>query len=238
MAQRAGSRTTSPQGGYANSLSTGGRLPFSNNARGGMTGGMGSGYGTAGAFSAAGTSGLGPGSGPATPSVFGSAGLGAGMSNNALGQTGGQPFQQGGFVGRDADDVRGTFENMSGRDRRGMMFDFMVENMNEMRESRRRWREQNQTPSAVRVRLEPAFDLPTAPSSETTALNEARLNQTVAERVSRTARVEINGRTAILQGSVDTDRERALLERLVRLEPGVSEVQNRLTVSPSDQDSP
>ncbi len=36
---------------------------------------------------------------------------------------------QGGFIGSDAQDMRRGFENMSGRQRRGVMFEMMVENL-------------------------------------------------------------------------------------------------------------
>ena len=45
--------------------------------------------------------------------------------------------------------------------------------------------------------------------------------------------VSVEGRTAILRGTVATAKERALAELLVQLEPGVSTVQNDLTVKPA-----
>jgi osmotically-inducible protein OsmY len=42
--------------------------------------------------------------------------------------------------------------------------------------------------------------------------------------------VELVGRTAVLRGTVDSDHARDLAERLAMLEPGVSAVQNELTV--------
>jgi hypothetical protein len=231
-AQRSGSYS-SGQGGYANSNGTGGRLPFSTSgASGGMMsgmGGMGGGYG-AGGF---GATGMGAGIGGANSGAFGQTGMGmgAGQTTGALGANGGQPFQAGGFVGRDAADVRGTFDNMSGRAGRGARFDMMVENMNEMRESRRRWREQNTAVPLVRVRLMPAFDLPPTAPAEAAAAVQARLIETVTMRGIGSTQVELNGRTAILRGSVSTARERELVERLAWMEPGVSEVQNLLTVS-------
>lgn len=45
--------------------------------------------------------------------------------------------------------------------------------------------------------------------------------------------VRVEGRTAILEGEVASAANRALAEQLVRLEPGVSEVRNGLTVADS-----
>jgi hypothetical protein len=232
-AQRGGSYS-SGQSSYANTNGTGGRLPFSTSGASGMAGGAGGGYGA----SALGATGMGTGFGGATSSAFGKPGAGVGgrqQMTGALGANGGQPFQAGGFVGRDAEDVRGTFDNMSGRNPgRGAMFDMMVENMNEMRESRRRWREQNAAQPAVRVRLVPAFDLAPPSPAQAAAAVQARLTNTVTTRSIGSAQVELNGRTAILRGSVGTARERELVERLASMEPGVSQVQNLLTVSASE----
>jgi hypothetical protein len=45
-------------------------------------------------------------------------------------------------------------------------------------------------------------------------------------------RVAVTGRLAVLQGAVATPHDRRLAEALVRLEPGVADVQNDLVVSP------
>lgn len=44
--------------------------------------------------------------------------------------------------------------------------------------------------------------------------------------------VAIEGRTAILRGAVATEHDRELAERLIRLEPGVDQVANELTLAP------
>lgn len=44
--------------------------------------------------------------------------------------------------------------------------------------------------------------------------------------------VQINDRTAILQGSVANEGDRRMSELLMRLEPGVNRVQNRISVAP------
>ena len=72
----------------------------------------------------------------------------------------GREFQEQSFVGRDAEDVRDTFRNLTRGQRRRAMMDMVVENLNEMRESRRRWRDQQRQPPSVRVQLRPAFDYP------------------------------------------------------------------------------
>ncbi|TWT66396.1 BON domain-containing protein [Allorhodopirellula solitaria] len=44
--------------------------------------------------------------------------------------------------------------------------------------------------------------------------------------------VQMQGRTAIMQGTVDDPADRRMSELLMRLEPGVSQVQNRISVAP------
>lgn len=47
------------------------------------------------------------------------------------------------------------------------------------------------------------------------------------------AQVTVRGDTAILQGVVATEHDRDLAEQLVRMEPGIAQVENLLTVGPS-----
>ena len=44
--------------------------------------------------------------------------------------------------------------------------------------------------------------------------------------------VQINDRTAVLEGTVAYESDRRMSELLLRLEPGVSGVQNRISVAP------
>jgi hypothetical protein len=222
-------RRTSGYGGAG--ASTGSRLPFSQGG-GAASGGFGR-SATAAFGQAGGMSGVGGMNGVNSPFGQTTPGQMSLMGTAPLGQTGGQQFDQG-FVGRDAEDVRGTFENLSGRDRRDMMMDMMVENYNEQRESRRRWRDQQNATPPVRVRLTPSPDLFTAAAA--TAASRAggeaqlRVNQLLARR-GIGAEVQINGGTAILRGAVSNEREAQLAAQLAALEPGVSNVQSELTMA-------
>ena len=77
------------------------------------------------------------------------------------------------------------------------------------------------------------FDAPRPPVGETALGIQTRLNDTFARRAMTGAAAQVSGRTAILQGAVSSDHERALAEQLASLEPGVSQVQNLLTVAPT-----
>jgi hypothetical protein len=203
------------QGGAA-----GQRLPFSTGAgRGGQQGGFGSRNArmAGGAGMDAGVGGGAVGDGP----------MSSGLAQGASGM-----FQEGGFVGRDAEDVRTGFQSQFAGRGSGGMLDSMIENLNEMRDSRRRWREQNSAPPPIRVRLQPAFDLPVLPAGQANLEIQSRLTDVMELRGVASPQVEIAGRTATLRGAVATERDRALLERLASLEPGVSEVKNLVTIQP------
>jgi hypothetical protein len=58
----------------------------------------------------------------------------------------------------------------------------------------------------------------------------AHLGQTMKERPGSPVQVMTRGGTIVLQGQVATAHDRELAELLLRLEPGVSDVQNELTV--------
>lgn len=178
------------------------------------------------------------GGGGANPSGFGNrSGQQGGAGQGAQGNR-----QHQGLVGRDAEDVRQNARNFSSGDRRRATFDLIVENLNEMRESRRRWRSQQRQPSPVRIQLRPAFRftplssttvrselqqrLDTLPVSDETATGSTPINSTATVR----PQIEMNDRTATLRGTVSSEHQRALLARLVSLEPGVSNVENLLTV--------
>ncbi len=214
----------------SNSQSGGGqqRLPFSS----GISTGQPSGFGQPGGF------GNGAGAGGTGVGVAGQGVVGQGPISAGLAQTAGERFQEGGFVGRDANDVRTSFDSLSGGRGPGGMMDAMIENLNEMRESRRRWRERNAGPPAVRVRLQPAFDLPLAPSGQANLEIQTRLSRVMEIRGVGSPQVEMAGRTAFLRGVVATEHDRMLLERIASLEPGVSRVENLVTIQPPPGPTP
>jgi hypothetical protein len=203
------------------------RLPFSagGNARGGQQQG---GFGQTRGGMAAG----GMGAGGLGGEVAAEGSVNQGPMSAGLAQGVNDRFQEGGFVGRDANDVRMGFESQSGRRGQGGMMDMMIENLNEMRDSRRRWREQNSAPPPIRVRLQPAFDLPMVPAAQANAVTEARVTRVIARSgigIGST-QIQVAGGTATLRGVVPTARDRALVERIASLEPGVSRVENLVTI--------
>lgn len=139
-------------------------------------------------------------------------------------------FDEDGFVGRDADDVRETFDSLAPRERRGAMFDMMLENLNEMRRAQQRWQEQRRRPPPVRVRLQPVFRVPPRPAAAVEAAVQTRF-QNALVGVNAQAAVELIDGVAILQGEAATARDRLVAEQIVRLQPGVARVENRIVVT-------
>jgi osmotically-inducible protein OsmY len=66
----------------------------------------------------------------------------------------------------------------------------------------------------------------------TAALTE-RLEKFLLQGGSTQIEVSVENRTASLEGSVNSDDDRRLAERLVSLEPGVDRIENRLVVEPA-----
>jgi hypothetical protein len=160
----------------------------------------------------------------------GQGGVGQGPMAAGLAEGAGERFQAGGFVGRDADDVRNSFQSQNARRGSGGMFDTMIENLNEMRDSRRRYREQNAAPPAIRVQLRPAFDSPPPTPLHANIPMQRRLAKEMAVVGIESPKIEMVGRTAVIRGVVATERDRELIARLASLEPGVSQVENLVEI--------
>ena len=143
----------------------------------------------------------------------------------------GREFQERAFVGRDAEDVRNTFRNLSRGQRRRTMMEMAVENLNEMRESRKRWQDQQRQPPSVRVQLRPAFDYPAVAADRVVVGMQSRLASVMGRTGDAAPSVELKGRTVTLRGSVRSEHEKALAGQLVAIEPGVSQVNNLLIVA-------
>ena len=86
------------------------------------------------------------------------------------------------------------------------------------------------TQSAIRTRLRSAIEVaPRSPQLVQQVATERFMN--VAGKPSlRGIRVRMEGRTAILIGTVASERDRRMSQLLVQLEPGVAKVENRIVV--------
>ena len=59
---------------------------------------------------------------------------------------------------------------------------------------------------------------------------QALINRTTALRQPSNVRIEVNGDVVIIRGRVADDDERRLVEGMVRMEPGIRQVRNELTI--------
>jgi osmotically-inducible protein OsmY len=75
-----------------------------------------------------------------------------------------------------------------------------------------------------------AFEFPEADVNALSALLSRRLAKTPAIRAQTPIRVEVQGRTALLQGVVATEHDRVIAEQMVRLEAGIEAVKNEIVV--------
>lgn len=86
----------------------------------------------------------------------------------------------------------------------------------------------------MRTSVQLGFPAPTVQASPAVVSNRV---QTQIARIPRiqemgSVTVEMQGRTAVLRGQVATEQDRALVAKMLLLEPGISDVQNELTFAP------
>lgn len=89
----------------------------------------------------------------------------------------------------------------------------------------------------VRTVLEMGFSMPPRNQSAIATTVAGRLAQSRGVDALSPVTVTMNGRVAVLQGVVPTDHARNLAEQLALLEPGVSTVQNDLTIAEESSES-
>ena len=87
---------------------------------------------------------------------------------------------------------------------------------------------------AVRTRLRSGVEVQSvAPAAIQSQVRQRLSSLPVGERLNG-VEITMDGRTAILTGQVESEQRRRMSELLIRLEPGVSRIDNRLTVDPAN----
>lgn len=164
-----------------------------------------------------------------------------GAQQGQFGQVGGSAGQRNGrnqlqgrnqdrFVGSDADQIRN--QQLSGRQRRRAMFDFAVESLNEMRESRRRRDANRNRQPPVRVKVKPRFAV--APPNSTQLVQSARESLERALPANQAElQVAVEGGTATVQGKVGSEYDRKLAAKMLSMTPGIYRVDNQLAIEPN-----
>lgn len=91
---------------------------------------------------------------------------------------------------------------------------------------------QESTRPPIRTRLRSAINVDPMPVAKVQSNALGRFRSLSARPALRGVNVSMQGRTAVLSGVVASDSDRRMGELLLRLEPGVSSVDNQLVVSP------
>ena len=167
-------------------------------------------------------------------SGLGGSGFGGGQGG-AGSLSGGQQFNfntqggnQGGFIGRDSQDIGAIFESLN---QNGEEF---LNRFERSMSARDRGRGSNQGVDArppIRVKLRLGFRPLATPAANLSAPTAGRINSLLVNKGFDGATTRIANGVATITGSVQTEGDRKMLVRLARLEPGVVRVDNRLTVS-------
>lgn len=148
-----------------------------------------------------------------------------------------QVRQQAGFVGADRSDagnvmsmqalqqsqmssLQNAFSQMSRQNQQRNQ-----QNMNQNRN------QQNQKQLRISIRADIPLRSTSATSTRLGQQFETRLKKIPGLTKGHSVEVEMSGRTAVLRGSVPSERDRELAEGLALLEPGISAVQNELVVA-------
>lgn len=90
----------------------------------------------------------------------------------------------------------------------------------------------------IRTRLRADIRGPNVPSPQVEAQIQNRWAKLPSQPRFRGVDVEMRGRTAVLHGEVGTPEDRRMAELMLRLEPGVSQIQNQLLVTSEMGDDP
>ena len=228
---------------------------FTQNNSGGSTGYGAFGNRTIGGGTNSGTSGFSSGMSSSTGSSgMNSSGIGGNsMGSGSVGgsQLGGSPtqgFQLGsslssaqqrstaGFIGADNSDAANA-RSMQAQQNQMSSLQNVFSQFSRQNQQRNQNQNQNrnQQNDKKQLRISIKADIPlvtsaTAPTSLGRVF-EARLKKLPGLEKGNSIQVSMQGRTAVLTGSVASDRDRKLAQGLALLEPGISAVQNELVVA-------
>ncbi len=153
---------------------------------------------------------------------------GRGQSRNQGRQGGNFGSGQDYFVGSDAQQVRRQRNSSNQGQRPRAMIDYSLENLNDMRGASRQSSSGN-TKSPVRVQLRPLFTIPQLSASQLTARASTQLRKALPTTVAG-AQISVSDGTATIAGTVRSEYDKQLVARMLSLQPGISQVENRLTI--------
>lgn len=191
-----------------------------------------------GASSSFGTSGTSMGSGTATSGNMGSVLSIGGDLSGRLGGTIGTTSTMGGMTGRTGMGTTSMMGGLGGMSMGGLGMMGMSSRMGGMMGGMGGMRggfggmnsQMNQQPS-VRATVRLGFQVAPQPPAQLARSVSSRLTRLPIPDRLKTLNVEMNGRTAVLRGTVSNQDDIRLLENILSLEPGIDKVDNQLVVS-------
>ena len=144
--------------------------------------------------------------------------------------------QQDNFVGSDAQQIRNQQNNRNRGMARRAMFDFAIESFNEMRQSRNQQHSGGNQRPPMHVKIQPLFAVPQPTANELASQVRSQLEKTLPKTITA-SHISVNNGTATIVGSVENAYDKQLAAKMLSLQPGISQVENRLTIL-SDQAEP
>ena len=188
-----------------------------------------------------------PTAGAAGTAIGTAPGAGAGLgAQQGMGATG----QQTGLIGLSSGQLIGTSQaGQTGQIGQNGQMNNRQGQQNRTNANRRTGQNRNQTNQAgagagnqqqrsIRPQMVVAFDHPRPDAETTQAALTTRFNKLASTTQFKGINIETDGSRVILRGEVDSERTIRLAAILARMEPGVSKVQNDLTVKEPTLPSP
>jgi hypothetical protein len=159
------------------------------------------------------------------------------LRGNRQGQFVGSDQRETSFVGS-AGSAGATGRGISGfGSQNNMMRNFQQGRNQQFDRNRNRTANQGRNSRTVRASLTLGFAAPTTASPMANKRLTGILQRSSRIEAISPLAVQVRGRTAILTGQVASESDRELAQKVVLLEPGISQVQNDLTVAGEDLDS-
>jgi len=169
---------------------------------------------------------------------------GGGGGNSAPGMGVVTPYEAGAFVGASAEDVRDAMMATgairdggqgAGRGQAGPGSSQFGRGSQSGRNTQGRGFGARRSTGEIRARLRAGFSITRPAPAQRSSTLATRLEKSSWLRPQSPMEVAIEGGTAILRGVVATEHDRVLAERVAKLEPGVRQVENLLTLAPASE---
>jgi hypothetical protein len=195
---------------------------------GGFSGFGGSAFGNSSSFggnfgNAFGSNGFGSGGN------IGIQGFGQGMNGGMNGQNGGQNF-----IGRSGSDMQAMMKAMG--EGSNQFFRQLNRTLGQANRGKQGGQTEETTKQHVPVQLVVGFDSPRPQSTALAAAVHQHIDKILAGHKFPAPEIEVDGDTVVLRGNAESESQALVIEKLVSLEPGVSQVLNQMTVSASSPD--